>query len=58
MGAKALLNAHPKNPLGSKGARACRVCSSNCSIIRKYKIDMCRQCFRERAVDIGFIKYN
>lgn len=26
MGAKSLLNAHPKNVLGSKGARRCRVC--------------------------------
>ena len=26
------------------------------AIIRKYHLDMCRQCFRERAEDIGFIK--
>ena len=26
------------------------------AIIRKYHLDMCRQCFRERAFDIGFIK--
>ena len=26
------------------------------AIIRKYHIDMCRQCFRERALDIGFVK--
>ena len=26
MGAKSLLNAHPKKVLGSKGARRCRVC--------------------------------
>ena len=26
------------------------------AIIRKYHLDMCRQCFRERAIDIGFVK--
>ena len=91
MGAKALINAHPKNVLGSKGARRCRVCGTNhyfvlycygvirnyitwrknfnwssslycnspanpSAIIRKYHLDMCRQCFRERALDIGFVK--
>src|SRR5690348_16546207 len=30
MGAKALINAHPKNVLGSKGARRCRVCGEIC----------------------------
>ena len=88
MGAKALINAHPKNVLGSKGARRCRVCGTKLlldftmifllsvsvkpnlpmisshyhptanpsAIIRKYHLDMCRQCFRERALDIGFVK--
>ena len=37
--------------------RFCLDCSANPSaIIRKYHLDMCRQCFRERAGDIGFIK--
>ena len=26
------------------------------AIIRKYHLHMCRQCFRERAEDIGFVK--
>lgn len=50
------MNAHPKSVLGSKGARKCRVCGNQCAIIRKYHLDMCRQCFRERALDIGFVK--
>lgn len=56
MAGKALLNSHPKACLGSKGARKCRVCANPSAIIRKYHIDMCRQCFRERARDIGFTK--
>jgi small subunit ribosomal protein S29e len=56
MGAKALLNSHPKSELGSKGARRCRCCGNQQAIIRKYHLNLCRQCFRERALDIGFIK--
>ncbi|KAJ9521123.1 hypothetical protein QJQ45_022868 [Haematococcus lacustris] len=35
----------------------CRVCSNGHGIIRKYGLNICRQCFREYAGDIGFIKY-
>lgn len=33
-----------------------RVCSNGHAIIRKYGLNICRQCFREYATDIGFIK--
>lgn len=33
-----------------------RVCGNQGGIIRKYGLDICRQCFREKAVDIGFHK--
>jgi len=33
-----------------------RVCSNQKGLIRKYALDMCRQCFREYAKDIGFVK--
>eukprot|EP00606_Chrysophyceae_sp_TOSAG23-5_P001047 GSChrysophyteH2.ASY1.ANO1.746.1 assembled CDS len=58
MPAKQLLNAHPKPAFGSKGGRRCRVSGNQQGIIRKYGINMCRQVFRERAKDIGFVKYN
>jgi hypothetical protein len=32
------------------------VCSNGHAIIRKYGINICRQCFREYANDIGFVK--
>ena len=35
-----------------------RVCSNQHAIIRKYNIMICRQCFREYAKDIGFVKNN
>jgi len=43
-----------------KGSRACRVTGrlGGHGLIRKYGINMKRQSFRERALDIGFIKYS
>lgn len=46
---------HPRHY--GKGSRKCRVCASHSGLIRKYGLDICRQCFRERASDIGFNKY-
>ncbi|CAX64028.1 40S ribosomal protein S29, putative [Plasmodium reichenowi] len=50
-----ILNVHPKKY--GQGSRQCRVCSNKHAIIRKYNINICRQCFRERADIIGFKKY-
>ncbi|XP_078411586.1 small ribosomal subunit protein uS14-like [Cetorhinus maximus] len=33
-----------------------RVCVNRHSLIRKYGLNMCCQCFRQYAKDIGFIK--
>ena len=40
-----------------KGTRACRICTNPKALIRKYELNVCRQCFRERATQIGFVKY-
>jgi small subunit ribosomal protein S29e len=32
------------------------VCANQWGIIRKYNLNICRQCFREYAKDIGFVK--
>ncbi|TPX69137.1 hypothetical protein SpCBS45565_g02679 [Spizellomyces sp. 'palustris'] len=45
---------HPRKY--GKGSRQCRVCSHQAGLIRKYNLNICRQCFREYALDIGFIK--
>ena len=34
-----------------------RVCAHRAGLIRKYGLDICRQCFREKANDIGFVKH-
>jgi ribosomal protein S14 len=33
-----------------------RVCTHPAGLIRKYGLNLCRQCFREKSQDIGFIK--
>ncbi|ORM42352.1 40S ribosomal protein S29 [Babesia sp. Xinjiang] len=50
-----LFNTHPKNY--GPGSRECCVCFNRHGLIRKYGLEICRQCFRERANLIGFHKY-
>ncbi|KAK9321188.1 ribosomal protein S14 [Lipomyces orientalis] len=45
---------HPRKY--GKGARQCRVCAHQAGLIRKYGLNICRQCFREYSKDIGFVK--
>ncbi|KAH8157359.1 hypothetical protein CIB48_g10886 [Xylaria polymorpha] len=33
-----------------------RICAHRAGLVRKYGLDLCRQCFREQASRIGFIK--
>jgi ribosomal protein S14 len=33
-----------------------RVCTHKAGLIRKYGLNICRQCFREKSQDIGFVK--
>ncbi|MGD8505463.1 MAG: 30S ribosomal protein S14 [Candidatus Bathyarchaeota archaeon] len=40
-----------------KGSRTCRRCGSSGSVIRRYGLNLCRQCFREVAKQLGFKKY-
>ncbi|KAF8983156.1 DNA topoisomerase [Entomortierella lignicola] len=47
-------NSHPRGY--GKGSRECRVCTHPAGLIRKYGLNICRQCFRENAAAIGFNK--
>jgi small subunit ribosomal protein S14 len=40
-----------------KGSRWCRRCGSYNAMVRSYDLNLCRQCFREVAVQLGFKKY-
>lgn len=39
------------------GSRRCSTCNSYGSHVRIYGLNMCRQCFREKARKLGFRKY-
>lgn len=36
--------------------RHSRLCAHQAGLIRKYGLDLCRQCFREKSAAIGFVK--
>ncbi|KAK9763523.1 40S ribosomal protein S29 [Basidiobolus ranarum] len=55
MAHEAVWNSRPRNY--GKGSRECRVCTHRAGLIRKYGLNVCRQCFRQYAGDIGFAKY-
>ncbi|EGU77667.1 ribosomal protein S14p/S29e-domain-containing protein [Fusarium oxysporum f. sp. albedinis] len=55
MSHESVWNSRPRNY--GKGSRSCRVCKHKAGLIRKYDLNLCRQCFREKAKDIGFNKY-
>eukprot|EP00094_Tigriopus_californicus_P010988 TCALIF_10599-PA protein Name:"Similar to RpS29 40S ribosomal protein S29 (Culex quinquefasciatus)" AED:0.07 eAED:0.07 QI:0/0/0.25/0.75/0.33/0.75/4/235/136 len=48
--------ANSDKDLGNVLTTFCRACSNGHGMIRKYGLNMCRQCFREYAKDIGFKK--
>ena len=40
-----------------KGAYPCIRCGSYGPVIKRYGLNICRQCFREIAEELGFKKY-
>ncbi|VDN10461.1 unnamed protein product [Dibothriocephalus latus] len=54
MGFDTINHSHPKTC--GQGSRCCRVCSNRHGLIRKYGLNMCRQCFRQYCYQIGFKK--
>lgn len=40
-----------------KSSQPCRRCGQTGPVIRKYGINLCRQCFRGLAPGLGFKKY-
>jgi small subunit ribosomal protein S29e len=58
MGHSELWKANQKIVQG-KGARRCIMCANQyAGIIRKYELNVCRQCFREQHDNLGFKKLN
>lgn len=48
----------PKQRKFGRGSRRCVRCGSQGNLIRSYGLNLCRQCFREVAVKLGFRKYD
>ncbi len=46
-----------KKRIMGKASRTCIRCGTHHSIIRRYDLNVCRRCFREIAVKLGFRKY-
>ncbi len=54
---KFLKHNKPKDRKFGISTRKCRICGRLGGHIRKYGINLCRQCFRENALKLGFKKY-
>lgn len=47
----------PKKKDFGSGSKKCKRCGRYGAHISKYKLELCRQCFREIATQIGFRRY-
>ena len=48
----------PNDRKFGENTKKCRRCGRTGGHISKYGLNLCRQCFREVATDIGFKKFN
>ena len=48
----------PKERKHGRSSRKCRRCGRIRGHIKKYGLNLCRQCFREIATKLGFKKYS
>lgn len=55
---KYLKHNSPKERKTGVTLRRCERCGRVRAHIRKYGLNMCRQCFRETALELGFKKYS
>jgi len=56
--AKFLKHCKPKDRKIGIAARKCERCGRYGAHIKSYGLNLCRHCFREIAVEIGFKKYS
>lgn len=54
---KAISSKKLKSKYKGRGTRKCRFCGTARGIIRKYRLTICRRCFREMGEEIGFRKF-
>lgn len=56
--AKFLKHSKPKDRTSGIARYKCERCGRYGAHIKQYNLNLCRQCFREIAEEIGFKKYN
>ena len=56
--AKYKKNNVPKPRKHGETTKKCQMCGRTGSHISKYGINLCRHCFRDYAIDLGFKKYS
>ena len=55
---KYLRHCKPKKRTSGVALRKCERCGRFGAHLKQYNLNLCRQCFREIATEIGFKKYN
>ena len=38
--------------------KGCVLCDRKRGLVRRYGLNLCRQCFRDKAIELGFKKYD
>ncbi len=38
--------------------KSCKICGSHKGVVSKYGLNICRRCFKDNALKIGFRKYD
>lgn len=56
--AKRVDEAKMKKHAKKRALLVCRNCNNNKGLIRKYGLLLCRRCFKEFALKIGFTKFD
>ncbi len=56
--AKYIKHCKPKERKFGIAVKKCENCGRFGAMINKYNLNLCRHCFREMAVDLGFKKYS
>ncbi len=54
---KAVASKKLRSKFKGRGNRKCRFCGTARGVIRKYRLTVCRRCFREVGEEIGFRKF-
>ncbi len=54
---KYLKHNKPKIRKTGKGKNKCKICGRRGGHISRYGLHICRQCFRDKAKELGFNKY-